>query len=170
MLGVGDLSSALSRVAATVFQSTKREGVLIQENCVPRSQLNVVCRGIDVRRCSARLSETRNDDESSGSIWPDSEVALLCLLHQSTNRKRVPVAGRLGTAAATQPDAQARSSTIFTDAGTLAPDFLPLGIGLFIINTRDVVTCEDAQKAVETYFYSFQAIPPSNKACPLGDL
>jgi hypothetical protein len=33
------------------------------------------------------------------------------------------------------------------------------------MNTRDVVTCEDAQKAVETYFYSFQAIPPSNKAC-----
>ena len=47
----------------------------------------------------------------------------------------------------------------------LHPDFLPLGIGLFIMNTRDVVTCEDAQKAVETYFYSFQAIPPSNKAC-----
>ncbi len=126
VLGVGDLSSALSCVAATVFKGPKREGVLIQEGCVPRSLLNVVCRGIDVRRCSARLSETRNDDESSGSIWPDSEVALLCLLHQSTNRKRVPVAGRLGTTAATSRTLKHHLPQFLLMQVRLHPIFYPL--------------------------------------------
>lgn len=100
------------------------------------------------------------NDESSGSIRPDSEVALLYSLHQSTASGCQ--AGRLGTAVAAQStrseraqSAQARSATTLTDAGTLAPDFLPLGIGLFIINTRDVVTCEDAPKAFVTNLFPF---------------
>ncbi|PMD27480.1 hypothetical protein NA56DRAFT_697668 [Hyaloscypha hepaticicola] len=105
-------------------------------------------------------SETRNDDEIPSSIRPDSEVALL-LFTAPINDKRVP-GGRFGLATAAQPQpcpaqstrseraqsAQARSAATLTDAGTLAPDFLPLGIGFFIVNTRDVVTCEDAPKAL----------------------
>jgi hypothetical protein len=92
-------------------------------------------------------------------LFPSGQIRRLRCFIRCTNQrqKRVQAGGSACSAAAQRsPPGPRELNPAQHDPGTLAPDFLPLGIGLFKINTRDVVMYEDAPKAFVTNFISIR--------------